>query len=547
MVNIELTDKNHGAVEHQVAIEAPTKSHKKHVSYRKQPWYAMPIGIRFHIIRMISCPIPFLTNAIPFIGGKSLIELGIMAFFAWITISVSLPDAEGAGRIADYLGAVVVITGLKNNILTMLFGISYERALFYHKCFAGMAIAVTIIHAFTGMVMAALAMVIVMGLISVLYFIKDFWFEGFYYAHLIGVILIIPFGALHKSSWFVYACFIWMADMLLRYLITLHREKAQACILPGNVIKISFDKSFSYEAGQYCFLHIKELSLVEFHPFSISSSPHMSTITFHIRELGDWSKRLGQLVAEGTKDGQDSMELDVAVEGPYGYSAVNLDDTDYTVFLLISGGIGITPLQGIYNDLVDQAANGRKLRKVVFVWSVRDKAMVEGMDNSVHHPLPVSRHEMDLPVSFQPQAVAVQPRSKSELAHHHHALDDNAAVEEAEKGHLKEEDDLHNILSDYIFFNEYYLTKVREDKESFDAANIRPDAQHHLRFGRPDVADIFAKAAQVCVDSDAKRVAVCVCGPKALVDDVALHCRRTQMRPECSTIRFDLQQEIFDF
>jgi ferredoxin-NADP reductase len=34
------------------------------------------------------------------------------------------------------------------------------------------------------------------------------------------------------------------------------------------------------------------------------------------------------------------------------------------VFLLISGGIGVTPMQGIYNTLLLECEAGRKLRKV---------------------------------------------------------------------------------------------------------------------------------------------------------------------------------------
>jgi hypothetical protein len=51
------------------------------------------------------------------------------------------------------------------------------------------------------------------------------------------------------------------------------------------------------------------------------------------------------------------------------------------VLLLVSGGIGVTPLQGIFNDLFYRYNNNQtKLRKVVFIWSVKDKAMIRALD-----------------------------------------------------------------------------------------------------------------------------------------------------------------------
>jgi ferredoxin-NADP reductase len=64
------------------------------------------------------------------------------------------------------------------------------------------------------------------------------------------------------------------------------------------------------------------------------------------------------------------------LEGPFGSPAVDLLGPRYRVVLLISGGIGITPCQALLNDLVAQAERGRPMRRLMLVWSVRDKQMV---------------------------------------------------------------------------------------------------------------------------------------------------------------------------
>lgn len=47
------------------------------------------------------------------------------------------------------------------------------------------------------------------------------------------------------------------------------------------------------------------------------------------------------------------------------------------MFLLICGGIGVTPIQSVFNSLLDQHSRGRPLKKVWFLWSVRDTAMLD--------------------------------------------------------------------------------------------------------------------------------------------------------------------------
>jgi hypothetical protein len=47
---------------------------------------------------------------------------------------------------ASAIAALAVIFGLKNNVLTMLFSIPFERALFYHKAAAALGIVLAAIH-----------------------------------------------------------------------------------------------------------------------------------------------------------------------------------------------------------------------------------------------------------------------------------------------------------------------------------------------------------------------------------------------------------------
>ena len=98
-----------------------------------------------------------------------------------------------------------------------------------------------------------------------------------------------------------------------------------------------------------------------------------------------------------------------------------------------------------------------------------------------------------------------------------------------------------DIDSSDPFHLEFYLTSVR-NAEQFKAANIDPDAQKHVRFGRPDLSKLFDRVASFCANEKIRRVAVITCGPVSMVDEVATLCSRRH-----SGVAFDVHKEVFDF
>ena len=82
--------------------------------------------------------------------------------------------------------------------------------------------------------------------------------------------------------------------------------------------------------------------------------------------LGNWTRRLEEVLTGGYEWGsRKELKLKVYMEGPYGAPAVDLESEEYQIFLLISGGIGITPMQSICNELVHQHdKRGRSMKKV---------------------------------------------------------------------------------------------------------------------------------------------------------------------------------------
>ena len=267
--------------------------------------------------------------------------------------------------------------------------------------------------------------------------------------------------------------------------------------LPADVVRLSFKKdNFKYKSGQYVFLCVPKVTYFEWHPFSISSSPHQDEVYLHIRVLGDWTKSLYNMA--------DSTEMTAFIDGPYGQPSVDVDSDKYKIFLFISGGIGITPMQSICNDLISQHERGRPLIRVIFVWSVRDAFMVTSVldYDKQYFGTKIPRR---LPFSFSPDLLAEN-------------LDKN------------------------VLDAQFYLTRAREPKD-YAPANIDPGLQSCLKFGRPKLPEIFESTLQLAISSKEARVAVLSCGPDRLVSDAMKNSRMFSK----NGVTFDFHSELFEF
>ena len=268
-----------------------------------------------------------------------------------------------------------------------------------------------------------------------------------------------------------------------------HPRKVLIQRLPGNIVRITFDrKDFHYRSGQYVFLCVPQLSIFEWHPFSISSAPMEVNVSIHIRTLGNWTKKLWELAPEEPKS------INVFFEGPYGEPSINIDGNRYSHFLMISGGIGVTPLKSMRDELFIQHQNGRPIQKCWFVWSVRDLCTISAIyeNEAVQTRMPVS----------------LLPRSDPSSS----------------------------------FYSELYVTKEPEE-EVLESANIHSNVKKCLRFNRPKIDTIFQEMHDLSKGETFTRVAVLVCGPESMVDDVYRFGRKFSSK----YVQFDVHSETFAF
>ncbi|SPO00300.1 related to NADPH oxidase homolog 1 [Cephalotrichum gorgonifer] len=123
--------------------------------------------------------------------------------------------------------------------------------------------------------------------------------------------------------------------------------KASMKVLDEETVEITAaipsERIWKYKAGQYVFLQVPEISLFQWHPFTVSFC-RGNKMMLHIKTDGNWT---GRLRALGGESGES--EIEIGINGPFGAPAQRFYDFSHSI--IIGAGIGVTPFSGILADL----------------------------------------------------------------------------------------------------------------------------------------------------------------------------------------------------
>ncbi|PLN78526.1 ferric reductase [Aspergillus taichungensis] len=165
---------------------------------------------------------------------------------------------------------------------------------------------------------------------------------------------------------------------------------------PYDAMEIQFCKdSMKYKAGQWLFIQVPEVSSNQWHPFTITSCPFDPYISIHVRQVGDFTRALGDALGCGPAQARDLEGLDplgmyevalengqkmpkLRVDGPYGAPAEDVFENEIAV--LIGTGIGVTPWASILKNIWHLRSGPnppRRLRRVEFIWVCKDTSSFE--------------------------------------------------------------------------------------------------------------------------------------------------------------------------
>jgi predicted ferric reductase len=364
----------------------------------------------------------------------------IAILFSGILTSFIHPNVFLSGHMARLPLAIAIVTASRNSIVTFLFGFPFERCIFYHKLAARLAFINGIFHtfvcyvnpfpgaihglpsehtfqgespnfflfAFDGRINIAGSCIFLLMfgiIITSLPIVRRRLFEVFQFLHVLFVLGMVCCAFFHSGGFVVILASIsYGGDLLIRKVLMaymLYPHKAYLRKLTESVLEISFPKtkSVNYNPGQYLIIAVPNISLLQWHPFSISSSPHQDMVTLNIRVCGNWTRELEKLAEENDC-------IDILCEGPYGSLGVDLISKDrYKIVIFLSGGIGVTPMQSICHQLMYEHTMGkREVKRIWFLWTARDPDMLENMEVVSRHGVNSSR---SYPSSSTPEIASV--------------------------------------------------------------------------------------------------------------------------------------------
>lgn len=228
---------------------------------------------------------------------------------------------------------------------------------------------------------ALVAIVAVMWVFALSVVRRSRHFELFYFSHLLYLAW-FPLAVLHAPS-FLFWAGVPVLGFAVEQLLRVARRGTKADVVSAQALRSGVTRlellpppGFTYRAGDYVFLRIPAIAKREWHPFTLSSAPERSTLTVHVRSLGNWTAALRRRV-EHDESTPGAQPLVAYVDGPYGSPSAHIFDSRFAVF--IGAGIGVTPFASVLESLVLRA-NGSappKLKKAYFFWLNKDQYSFE--------------------------------------------------------------------------------------------------------------------------------------------------------------------------
>ncbi|KAF8607662.1 hypothetical protein BDV93DRAFT_603451 [Ceratobasidium sp. AG-I] len=355
--------------------------------------------------------------------AETLVSIGYLAaLLTWGFISS--PNltvtywANRAAHLATSQTPLIVALAGKNNIVTLITGIGYEKLNVLHRASARSTLILIWVHAFgrwklglaghfsldeVDMRFGVVAMVaFTLAAILSIRPIRNMAYEFFLIAHIVLVAMYLIFGLFHVPEVkfrFWPALAIWALDRLLRALrlVVLNRlwlnifptgntvDQASVERVSDDTVRLTVRRNLNWSSGQHAFIIAPSVARfpLEAHPFTIASAYKARTnanaeesnkhdLVFIIRARDGFTKRL--LEASDKR-----QTIPVYVDGPYG-APPSL--SHYTTCILFAGGSGVSYTLPLLIDLARQVQLGNAVaRRALFVWVVRDRSHVAWISN----------------------------------------------------------------------------------------------------------------------------------------------------------------------
>ncbi|KAG2157689.1 ferric reductase NAD binding domain-containing protein [Suillus bovinus] len=330
---------------------------------------------------------------------------------------------------------IVTALGTKNNLVSLVTGISYDKLNYIHRMMARTCFMLLCVHAVGEVQYYSSYDWIHAGVIAMVAFfililaslrpVRSNVYEVFFYIHFIAVMMLLVGAYFHThgvyGSYWIWPSFvIWALDRVIRMvrLVVFNHSyfgfksgygtmDATTEMLSEDVVRVRLHRPphFHWSPGQTAYLIMPSVSTLPFeaHPFTIasydssllstaetedqsgssreheiqvsgSSSSLWKELVFFINVHRGFTKNLKEVAAK-------KGIVKVFVDGPYGSSP---DLGSYDTSVLVAGGSGISYTLPVFLNVIEQARKGKSsCKRVVFIWSIRQAESVQWIEEAL--------------------------------------------------------------------------------------------------------------------------------------------------------------------
>ncbi|KZV76839.1 hypothetical protein PENSPDRAFT_679856 [Peniophora sp. CONT] len=356
---------------------------------------------------------------VTFQRGVVILTIFIVLAYTGFYKSNPFSNPVREGFIAMALFPLVVALACKNNILTWLAGVGYEKLNWLHRAMGTLLVLCANLHgvgfiykwANDGIFYTMINIprfqyaLVALGAMDLLYlgsrqFVRQKSYTFFLLSHFVGFIAATVGMANHWPVTFPYVvagASVYAIDRVLRLART---RPTVVYITPmahlnnGTTHVHMPYLTRGYRAGQHVRVRvvdgtgilawIRVLAFSRPRPFTLASRPSGSGAELYVKkERGTFTTGLYEM-AKGASykekssaaieagAGQVTRTVRMLVEGPYGGPSYTMFDS-YSGVVLVAGGSGISFALGVLDDLMEAHATGRsRVRAIEIVWAIAD-------------------------------------------------------------------------------------------------------------------------------------------------------------------------------